>query len=159
MYTNGILPLCYPAYKGHVYELGAAGGSLECKNLLTVGKSLKRSTLSSIFSRCILPDVGIWVTLFTRKGHQEIKRRIEADGVSFDGIGSCAKDCTVSQSVNADFGYGGNQYYSFGNGVPGQSVYCLLLLNRQHPSVEWRKLLLHKKVFQVYKASRGRAPL
>ena len=78
----------YRSFVGSVYELYSAGGSLECRNIISVG-------------------------------HEEIRRRIEEDGEDNGPIGSCVLDCAISEAVNADFGRGPDQYYSFGGGIPG----------------------------------------
>lgn len=72
----------------HTDELYSAGGSLECRNLLSVG-------------------------------HQEIRRRIEEEGVDMTPIGSCFLDCKVSETVNEDFAINEGGYRSFGGGIPG----------------------------------------
>ena len=78
----------YRSFVGSVYELYSAGGSLECRNLLTVG-------------------------------HQELGRRIEETGEDNGPVGSCFRDCTISATVNADFGLAADSYRSFGSGIPG----------------------------------------
>ena len=78
----------YRSFVGHVYELYSAGGSLECRNVLSVG-------------------------------HEEIKRIIEDEGVDNGPVGSCHRDCKISERVNADFERADGTYWSFGGGIPG----------------------------------------
>jgi hypothetical protein len=52
-------------------------------------------------------------------GHADIRRRIVEEGVDRTPIGSCFRDCTIAESVNADFALGPDQYRSFGAGIPG----------------------------------------
>jgi hypothetical protein len=141
----------YRSFLGAVYELYSAGGSLECRNAVQVsGHPVAASVARSV--QLVKP---LFTCLFaTQVGHEEIKRRLETNGVEIEPVGSCVpsgsgscciRNCVIAADVNSDFGLGPEEWHTFGIGVPGLPRECFCQIT--HACAECSRRRFAKRIF------------